>query len=98
MDQVCIICRIKKLKSAFNKEHIFPASIGEQFTISSICKSCNQQLGQSVDRPFLAHPLIGIHRKIYNLSRDKRNILNPLYNINRNKDIPFTISFKKKRF
>ena len=75
--ELCILC--KELKedeypnSEFNKEHVFPESIGGKYIIKNVCGICNEKLGRLIDEPFIEHIAIGRYRKQYNLkSRGKK--------------------------
>ena len=74
----CIICKKQKTVKCFNKEHIFPESIGGAFYINTVCAPCNSILGKTIDRPFLEHVNIGMFRNFYNLKSYGRKPGNPL--------------------
>jgi hypothetical protein len=72
----CIICR--EMKTDFNEEHVFPATIGGGFVIKLVCSDCNSSLGEVVDTPFVSHKQILLYRHELGLSRQGRPIKNPL--------------------
>ena len=49
----CIICKEYKEESEFNLEHVFPESIGGEYTINMVCSDCNSHFGSTVDNKFL---------------------------------------------
>ena len=49
----CIICKEYKEESEFNLEHVFPESIGGEYTINMVCSDCNSHFGSNVDNKFL---------------------------------------------
>ena len=49
----CIICKEYKEESEFNLEHVFPESIGGEYTINTVCSDCNSHFGRTVDNKFL---------------------------------------------
>lgn len=92
--KLCIICREKKADTKnnrnFNKEHVFPESIGGRYIIKSVCTICNKKLGDMIDKPLLEHDFISFFRNEYKLSKGKRKVPAPYKNFNkRNPD--FTI-------
>lgn len=73
--QECIICREKK--SEFSDEHVIPESIGGYYHIYSVCKTCNSNLGDSVDSNLINHKFIEFQRYLLKLKGKKGNIPNP---------------------
>lgn len=78
----CIICFELKEIGAFNKEHVFPETIGGKICIQNVCQRCNEDLGKKIDTPFLNHSTVALLRIKHNLSRGKRDIKNPLNKYN----------------
>ena len=96
--KTCIICRInkpfkdKKNKDNFNKEHLFPEAAGGNFTIKSVCKNCNENLGERIDSHFLKHDIVSYFRSIYNIRRGRRKLPKPFQNFNKkNSDLGYTL-------
>ena len=76
MMKKCIFCN-KNFKQA-PPEHVIPKSIGGQYTIHSVCQSCNSGLNKKIDEPFKDHQLISIYRFIYSTTGRGKGIKNPL--------------------
>lgn len=59
-------------------EHVFPKAIGGTYCIRSVCKSCNDKLGHSVDYALTNHKLIEFQRLILKISGKSGALPNPL--------------------
>lgn len=92
--RLCIICREKKKdkkgNSEFNKEHVFPESLGGRYVIKSVCKVCNKKLGDMIDNPLLNHDFISVFRNEFRLSKGNRQVPPPYRNFNK-RNLNFTI-------
>lgn len=73
--QECIICR--KVKTEFSDEHVIPDSIGGYYHIYTVCKTCNSNLGDSVDNNLINHKFIEFQRHLLKIKGKKGNIPNP---------------------
>ena len=76
----CIFCG--SIITKISKEHVFPATIGGGFIITSICVSCNENLGKTIDLPFSKHAMIAWYRNVMQIKRNgptgNRSIHNPV--------------------
>lgn len=66
-NKVCIICRKVKKDKEFNEEHVIPEAIGGTFTINSVCRECNSNLGRLVDIWLTNNLISNKYRKKYKL-------------------------------
>lgn len=101
----CIFCQ-KEFKDA-PPEHVIPKSIGGQYTIHSVCQSCNNSLNKKIDEPFKDHQLISIYRFKYSTTGRGKGIKNPLvgkkididgikYNAKLNDDLTIDVTMEPK--
>lgn len=74
----CIICKEDKPSNEFSEEHVFPDSIGGTLIIKSVCKTCNDRLGSSVDCYLTDHWLIKGERLILKIPGKSGKVPNPL--------------------
>lgn len=74
----CIICKVDKSNEEFNKEHIFPESIGGNITLNCVCIVCNSTLGHKVDSYLVNHKFIQCERLLLGISGKSGKIPNPL--------------------
>lgn len=74
----CIICKNEKPIEVFTDEHVFPDSIGGTLIIKSVCKECNDKLGNSVDKHLVNHWLTQGQRQILRILGKSGKIPNPL--------------------
>lgn len=72
----CIFCQ-REFEQA-PPEHVIPKSIGGQYTIHSVCQSCNSSLNKKIDEPFKDHQSISVYRFIYSTTGRGKGIKNPL--------------------
>ncbi len=87
MNSVCVICFENKPLNEFNREHVFPETIGGRLCVHTVCKSCNGELGKNIDNAFLNHITIAYFRNVHGLNREKnRGIKNPLKHYNQPDD------------
>ncbi len=75
--KTCIFCLREKADTDFNKEHVFPESIGGSLTINDVCTTCNSYLGRCVDNHLVDHLFIKSERMTHQLSSKGRSIPNP---------------------
>ncbi|MBK7872858.1 MAG: hypothetical protein IPJ74_20395 [Saprospiraceae bacterium] len=82
----CIICFEHKKVTEFNKEHVFPETIGGEICIENVCKTCNGLLGKELMNLSLIILLSAALRIIHDLKRGNRKIKNSLkqYNLPNN--------------
>lgn len=84
--QECIICR--KVKTEFSDEHVIPDSIGGYYHIYTVCKTCNSNLGDSVDNNLINHKFIEFQRHLLKIKGKKGNIPNPFAGTHTMEDNP----------
>jgi hypothetical protein len=72
------MCLRETEERAFNKEHIFPDSIGGHVCFFRVCTVCNGILGSSVDHHLTDHVLIEGRRMVLGLRGKKGRVPNPL--------------------
>ena len=99
MNKICIICHSPK--STFTLEHVFPAAIGGDFIINSVCKECNEKLGKNIDDPLCRYEMVTWYRTIFKIQRKgkqgARTIPNPLKGIHKDADgNEYLVTFNKK--
>lgn len=63
MSRVCIYCQQRKAATEFSLEHIWPralggAQLGQLWKTKHVCQSCNTDAGQTIDGPFVRHPIV----------------------------------------
>lgn len=49
-------------------EHVFPESIVGRYTIKTVCKKCNSDLGSKVDSRITDHWIVSVMRSFMGLS------------------------------
>jgi hypothetical protein len=59
-------------------EHVFPKAIGGTYCIKSVCKSCNDRLGHSVDDALTNHKFIEFQRMSLRIPGQSGAVPNPL--------------------
>lgn len=62
---VCIYCLMEKPRSAFNQEHVLPQAFDKfegGIVLHCVCKDCNQQFGDSIDRKLARDSIEGFAR------------------------------------
>jgi hypothetical protein len=74
--KTCIICRQEK--NDFNDEHVIPDSIKGYYHITSVCTTCNSDLGTKIDLYVTNHHYIEMERFIHSVRGKSGNIPNPL--------------------
>lgn len=72
----CIICHRDNV--VLSDEHIIPDSIGGYIHCFNVCKDCNSQLGDHVDKHLMSHFFIQGARHTHRLKGKKDSIPNPL--------------------
>lgn len=77
----CIICR--KLKESLQRsdEHVIPDSLNGYYHIYNVCKTCNSNMGASVDGVLLNHKLTELYRFSEKISGKSGKIPNPFKEI-----------------
>lgn len=73
----CIFCLKEKSSEKMSVEHVFPYAIGGTYWIKSVCKSCNDKLGHSVDHCLTDHRLVQFERMRLGLVGKNGAIPNP---------------------
>lgn len=77
-ERICILCNESKAEIDFNCEHVIPETIGGVYIIKSVCRSCNERLGKTIDTPLVNHKIMLVNRHDYNIKRGGyREIPNP---------------------
>ena len=74
----CIICYDEFTKAP--PEHVIPKSIGGQYTIHSVCETCNPNMNKNIDEIFKNHKIIATYRFAFNVTGRGKNVPNPLKN------------------
>lgn len=74
----CIFCKTTNPAGGFTAEHVFPGAVGGTLVIYSVCKSCNDVLGHSVDVKITDHALIAMKRMQLGLAGKTGKVPNPL--------------------
>lgn len=79
-ENICIFCREQKEK--FTDEHVFSATIGGAFVLTTVCADCNKILGDKIDNRLARHERILLHRHHFQIKRKgksgtRNNIPNP---------------------
>jgi hypothetical protein len=82
-----------------SEEHVFPATIGGAFIITTVCGTCNEKLGKTIDLPFSRHEMVAWYRNILQIKRigatGSRSIPNPVKGSHTNKDgYEYYVNFK----
>lgn len=77
----CIICRLMKKTLERSDEHVIPDSLNGYYHIYSVCKSCNSNMGASVDGVLLNHKLAQLYRFSEGISGKSGKIPNPFSEI-----------------
>jgi hypothetical protein len=72
---LCIICREEK--NNLTEEHVIPDSIGGYYKIYTVCKTCNEHLGENIDLKLTNHKFIEFHRHLNSIKGKKGSIPNP---------------------
>ena len=74
----CIICENIKDVSCFNEEHIIPESLGNKaLKIYSVCKRCNELLGEKIDSELVNNVVAEGYRHIHKIRGKKGHIPHP---------------------
>jgi uncharacterized protein YlaI len=61
----CIICN---KSTDLTYEHIIPESLGnKEIGEKFVCKKCNSEMGNKIDKKLINDPLIGVYRNMYNI-------------------------------
>ena len=74
----CIICLTETPDAELTDEHIFPEAIGGRIVIGSVCKPCNDKLGNTIDHRLTDHWLVQGQRMLLKLPGKTGQIPNPL--------------------
>ena len=74
----CIICLTETPDAELTDEHIFPEAIGGRIVIGSVCKPCNDKLGNTIDHRLTEHWLVQGQRMLLKLPGKTGQIPNPL--------------------
>jgi hypothetical protein len=74
----CIFCLKSDPPNGFTDEHVFPDAIGGTVVIRSVCKTCNDYLGHSVDVTITDHTLVAMKRMQLGLAGKTGKVPNPL--------------------
>lgn len=75
MCDLCILCL--ESTEPLTNEHIFPEAAGGNISKYLLCKSCNSQLGQWVDAPYVDQKYIQLARVVYKVSGKTGKIPQP---------------------
>jgi len=65
-------------KDKFSEEHVFPEAVGGRFVIRTVCKPCNDKLGNQVDHLLTDHWFVQAQRMLFNLPGKSGQVPNPL--------------------
>ncbi|MFZ5894770.1 MAG: HNH endonuclease [Myxococcota bacterium] len=76
----CIFCLQDDPPSGFTDEHVFPEAVGGTVVIRSVCKTCNDRLGHSVDVTITDHTLVAMKRAQFGLAGKTGRIPMPFAN------------------
>lgn len=74
--KICIICRLSKLSTDFNDEHVIPDSVNGYYHIKSVCTQCNCTLSKA-DSKLTNHQFIEFKRHELEIAGKKGKIPNP---------------------
>jgi hypothetical protein len=74
----CIICVSEKRDDEFSDEHVFPEAIGGRIVVRTVCKPCNDRLGNTIDHCLTNHWLVQGQRMLLKLPGKTGQIPNPL--------------------
>lgn len=74
---ICIICRDLKESLQRSDEHVIPDSLNGYYHIYNVCKTCNSNMGASVDGVLLNHKLTELYRFSEKISGKSGKIPNP---------------------
>lgn len=72
---LCIICREEK--QDMSDEHVVPDSLGGHYHIYTVCRTCNSEMGDSVDSPLVNHKLSELYRFGQELAGKSGKVPNP---------------------
>lgn len=75
MGNQCIICREET--DNFSDEHVIPDALGGYYHIYTVCKSCNSDLGSSVDAKLVNHRFADFQRYLLGLTGKSKKLPNP---------------------
>ena len=84
----CIFCRMNKIETEFNDEHMFFDALGGgagENVIKNVCRDCNSLFGSRVDAIFLDHELTKVIRFVLKI-RGRNGVPNPFKGIKVNYD------------
>lgn len=74
----CIICYNKFTEAP--PEHVIPKSIGGQYTIHSVCATCNTKMNKNIDEIFKNHKVIATYRFAFKVKGRGKNVPDPFRN------------------
>ena len=74
----CIICHEEFTEAP--PEHVIPKSIGGQYTIHSVCETCNASMNKNIDEVFKNHKIIAHYRFAFDIKGRGKNVPDPLRN------------------
>lgn len=74
----CIICLKEKSAAEFTDEHVFPEAIGGRVVVQTVCKPCNDRLGNTIDHCLTDHWLVQGQRMLLKLPGKTGHIPNPI--------------------
>jgi len=77
----CILCRQEKGASEFNDEHVIPKALAGYYHIKSVCKACNEKMGQTVDKTLSGNKLLEMKMYAYQIPT-RSGIPNPFADLN----------------
>lgn len=84
----CIFCRMNKIETEFNDEHMFFDALGGgagENVIKNVCRDCNSLFGSRVDAIFLDHELTKVIRFVLKI-KGRNGVPNPFKGIKVNYD------------
>lgn len=87
---ICIICREEKIYTLRSDEHVIPDSLNGYYHIYNVCKTCNSNMGASVDGVFLNHKLTQLYRYVEQIKGKSGSIPNPFKEVRGMKEQPET--------
>lgn len=69
----CWFCGEAHLRHGDPPEHIIPAAIGGTLTTDRVAYSCNNELGKSIDQPFLKDVIVAMDRAFFDIRDPRRH-------------------------